>query len=361
MTHDTFVLDDPTSPVSDAGSTANNLPPLHEVPEPDERQMSLGRRLRSPQTIISFLVAFGIVYFVFTQLDINIGDVWKQIRSASLPWLLAGFAVYYGSFPLRAARWRLLLRNAGISRDAGFAIPGLRGLSEIYVLSWFANCIVPAKLGDAYRGYLLKKHAGPSFSRTLGTIFAERLLDVVGLVTLMIAAGLLVFHGTVPSAVRWWFVAGVVLVVVGLGGLIGLMRATHHVERLLPTRVRPQFNRLSEGIITSFSRQQLGQLSALTIIIWSLEGVRVFAVAQALNVSLSIPESVFVALLASLLTTFPFTPAGLGVVESGTVIAVKLFGVLAVPATAVALLDRTIASYSVVVFGGLLYLVSRHK
>src|SRR3712207_7067169 len=38
------------------------------------------------------------------------------------------------------------------------------GISEIVMLSWFANCIVPAKLGDAYRAYLLKRTAGVSFS-----------------------------------------------------------------------------------------------------------------------------------------------------------------------------------------------------
>jgi uncharacterized protein (TIRG00374 family) len=68
-----------------------------------------------------------------------------------------------------------------------------------------------------------------------------------------------------------------------------------------------------------------------------------------------------VALLASLLTTVPFTPAGLGFVEGGTVAALQLFKIAPVSATAVALLDRTVASYSVIVIGGLLYLVTKRK
>ncbi|MDQ3548224.1 MAG: flippase-like domain-containing protein, partial [Chloroflexota bacterium] len=275
--------------------------------------------------------------------------------------LSLAFIAYYGSFPIRAMRWRLLLANARISRSDGFNVPGLVGLSEIYVLSWFANCVVPAKLGDAYRGYLLKKNAGPSFSRTLGTIFAERLLDVVALVGLMVLSGLLVFHGTVPSGLRWWFVTGAALVAIGIGGLLALMTASHRIEALLPQRFQPYYNRLSDGIVSSFSRTGFLKVAGLTVIIWTLEGARVYAGAHALGIDLTVSQSIFIALLASLLTTFPFTPAGMGVVEGGTVFALRLFDVTAASATAAALLDRTIASYSVILIGGLLYLVTKRK
>ena len=328
---------------------------------PAERPISLGDRMRSPRTIASFVVAFAIIIVVFWRLDINFADVWSQIRNADPLYLALAFAVYYGSFPIRAMRWKLILANAKISQKDGFNVPGIVGLSEIYVLSWFANCVVPAKLGDAYRGYLLKKNAGPSFSKTLGTIFAERLLDVVALVGLMVASGLLVFHGTVPSGLRWWFVAGAALVVIGIGGLLALMTVSHRIEALLPERFQPYYNRLADGIVSSFSRQGFLKVSALTVIIWALEGARVYAGAHALGIDLTLSQSMFIALLASLLTTFPFTPAGMGVVEGGTVFALRLFDVSAASATAAALLDRTIASYSVVLIGGLLYFITKRK
>lgn len=325
------------------------------------RPPSIGERLRSPQTIISFVIAFALIYFIFTQLHINIGDVWTQIRNANPLYLALAFAAYYGSFPFRAARWRRLLSNAGISDNDGHDVPNIQGLTEIYLLGWFANCVVPAKLGDAYRGYLLKKHAGPSFSRTLGTIFAERLLDVIALVVMMMLSALFVFHGSVPASLRPWFVVGAVLVVIGIGGFVVLMTAGHHLQRLVPHRFRHSYLTLAEGIVTSFSRTGFAAVAALTLIVWILEGVRVYFGAQAIGVNLSFSAAIFVALLASLLTTIPFTPAGMGFVEGGTVLAVKLFGVSAAQATAVAIVDRAIASYSVVLVGGLLYLVTKRK
>lgn len=354
MTYEASIADEPKkAPVAVARETDAELAA--------SRPPSIGERLRSPQTLISFGIAFALIYFIFTQLDINLGDVWAQIRNASPLYLLLAFAAYYGSFPFRAARWRRLLSNAGISDGDGHDVPNIQGLTEIYLLGWFANCVVPAKLGDAYRGYLLKKHAGPSFSRTLGTIFAERLLDVVALVAIMMLSALVVFHGSVPSSLLPWFIVGAVLVVVGIGGLVVLMTAGHHLQRLVPRRFRHNYLTMADGIVTSFSRTGFVAIAALTLTVWVLEGVRVYFGAQAIGVDLSFPAAIFVALLASLLTTIPFTPAGMGFVEGGTVLAVKLFGVTAAQATAVAIVDRAIASYSVVIIGGLLYLVTKRK
>lgn len=346
----------------DKRNTVPLVPPEAALTDDDApKGLSLGERMRSPRTILSFIVAIAIIVLVFRQLNINFSDVWRQVRNANPLYLGLAFLAYYGSFPVRAARWRLLLRNASISRAEGHTIPSIQGLSEIYLLSWFVNCLVPAKLGDAYRGYLLKKHAGPSFSRTLGTIFAERLLDVVALVLMMVLSGLFVFHGTVPPSLRWWFAAGGVLVIVGVGGLIALMTANHHIQKIVPTRFRDYYVKLSEGVITSFSRTGFVMVALYTVSIWGLEGVRVYFAAKAIGVDLSVTSSVFVALLASLLTTFPFTPAGLGVVEGGTVLALQLFDVERSQAAAVALVDRGIASYSVVLIGGLLYFITKRK
>ena len=93
-------------------------------------------------------------------------------------------------------------------------------------LAWFANCIVPAKLGDVYRAYLLKLNAGVSFSTTIGTILAERIIDVVVLFVLMLAATWPVVRRAVPgecsascrSAWCWSCVVVVVLIACGACG-----------------------------------------------------------------------------------------------------------------------------------------------
>src|SRR4029079_4552992 len=133
------------------------------------------------------------------------------------------------------------------------------------------------------------------------------------------------------------------------------------LERLLPTRLRPHVERLREGIVGSFKRAQMPAVCGFTAAIWTLEGVRVYCVAHAFGVSLSAAQSMLVALLASLLTTFPITPAGLGAVEGGMIVALKLFDVSVTNAGAIALVDRGIAYWSVIVVGGAAWLFSRRQ
>jgi len=106
------------------------------------------------------------IIFIFTKLDINIADTWKTMLTANPLFLVMGFIVYYSAFWLRGARWKQLLTNVGLDNQEA-KLPSVNGLVEIIYLSWFVNCIVPAKLGDAYRSYLLKRNSGISFSSTI--------------------------------------------------------------------------------------------------------------------------------------------------------------------------------------------------
>jgi uncharacterized protein (TIRG00374 family) len=87
---------------------------------------------------------------------------------------------------LPAARLALDQAPAG----AGYKVKVKDG-TEILFLSWLVNCIVPAKLGDLYRAYLLKLNSPVSATKTLGTVFMERILDLIAIAALGRAGRLL--------------------------------------------------------------------------------------------------------------------------------------------------------------------------
>ena len=77
------------------------------------------------------------------------------------------------------------------------------------------------------------------------------------------------------------------------------------------------------------------------------------------DVSLGLSGAVFVALIGSLLTAVPLSPAGLGIVEAGIVgVLTVAYGVPLAEATAIALLDRVISVFSIIVLGTIGYLAS---
>jgi uncharacterized membrane protein YbhN (UPF0104 family) len=345
-----------------AEAPAGELPPEVEV---ERGGFSLWERLRSPRTLISFAMALAIVIFLLRGLNIDLATTWGYIRQAN-PWLLLlGLGVFYLTFPLRAVRWRMLLRNADVPVDEGrHTWASLPALMEYLYLSWFANCIVPAKLGDAYRGYLLKRNGGVSFSTAFGTIFAERLLDMIGLFGMLVLSAWFTFGARMPEGTQIVFAFGGLLVVAILGGLAGMRWLSPLIRRIIPLRFLGFYIRFESAALKSFSPAILPRLVLLTAGVWLLEGFRLFFVIEALGpemATLSLSAIVFVALASSLLTALPITPAGLGVVEGTITVVLTLFGVDKHLGIAVTFLDRLINFWSIVVGGLIVYLLSKRK
>ncbi len=342
---------------------------IEETPEQVEverKGFSLAKSLRSPRTLISLALAIGIILFLSRGFDIDFARTWEYMRGANLGLLVIGLLVFYLTFPLRAIRWRLLLDNAGVPvREGRKSWASLPALIEYIYLSWFANCIVPAKLGDAYRGYLLKHNGKVSFSATFGTIFAERLLDMLGLFTFLVISGWFVFGTRLPPETNLIFGSGIVLVLLILVGLAGMRWFSPYIHRFMPQRLRGFYSNFERAALRSFRPAILPQLALMTAAVWLLEGFRLFFVIEALGVEglhLSISAIIFVALASSLLTALPLTPGGLAVVEGTiTVVLTTFFNVEKNLSIAVTLLDRSINFWSIVVFGLVLYLFSKRK
>jgi uncharacterized protein (TIRG00374 family) len=320
---------------------------------------SLRARILRPRTLVSFGIALALLVFFFRRLNIDLGQVWANVQNANPAIYLLAFVVYYLTFVARAYRWRWMLSQAGVNRKNGYDVPTIPTFVEMFLLSWFANCVVPAKLGDAYRSYLLKRECGASFSTALGTILAERLVDLTVLFSVMSLAGLVAFRGHLPGEAQKTLIGGLILLVVGVIGLALLWLLRERVEGRMPLRIRDQFGRLHDAVFTCVRRP--GKTLALSVSIWFGDGIRLFLVALALGEHLSLPTAAFVALMSSLLTTLPITPAGLGVVEGAMIVVLKLVGVEASMAGSITLLDRVVTYWSLILIGLILYLRRVHS
>ena len=348
--------------IDEALAAANaDLPPgeiaAGDVNPDAVERLSLGARLRQTKTIVSILVPLAIIaVFVGLNRD-SLSKVPGLIAGANPALVLVAFLVFYVGFPLRGKRWAMLLDGTG------FKI-GVRDSTEILYLSWLINCLVPAKLGDVYRAYLLRINSDASLSRTFGTVFIERILDIFTIALMGIAAGYWSFRSGLPPEIQAVF--GVAIVIVALLAL-ALFTLRNFGRRLivalpLPDRVTEFYDRFEQGVFGALKRRQLPALGTLGVAIWMTESLRLFFVVKAFgfpDVELGISGAVFVALIGSLLTAVPLSPAGLGIVEAGIVgILTIVYGVPLPEATAIALLDRVISVFSVIVLGSILYLFS---
>ncbi len=307
------------------------------------------RRLFSLPALVSLAVAGGFLLFLVTRFDVDLGLTWERMKSANPWYLVAAFAVHYTTFGFRGARWRMLLQHtSGEPRR----VPGVFYCSQLVLLGWFANSIGWLRLGDAFRAYLYQDEHDATFSGTIGTILAERALDTVLVLLLLVV--------TAPFLVDWndntaWSVLGAAVVLaVALALMLSLMVwGRGLISRKLPSWLASKYENFHEGTMGSFQRLPL--TTALGLLGWMAEVGRMALVVKALGLEIGLPLVIFLTLANSLLSLVP-TPGGVGAVESGVAgLAVRLSRLTASSAAALVLVDRSITYISVIMVGAAIF------
>lgn len=314
------------------------------------------RRAFSLPALVSLGLAAAFLVFLVTRFDVDFAITWRQLKGSN-PWLLAAAVlVHYTTFVFRGARWRVFLQNAQKDQDDDEAIrdvPGVLYCSQLVLLGWFANAIGWLRLGDAYRAYLYREEQSASFSRTIGTILAERVMDAfLVLVLLIIAVPFLLDN---DGGAAWTVLAVAITLVIGLVILVGAMTwAREWVLRKLPSWLGERYTRFHQGTLGSFRR--LVPVTVWGLLGWMAEVGRLFLVVQALDLDISFPLVIFLTLANSLLTLVP-TPGGFGAVESGVAgLVVRFSTVTGSVAAAMVLVDRAITYLSIIVVGAALFI-----
>ena len=332
-----------------------DMEPAAVPPQAAAPRSALRERLLDPRTLISFAILAVVLFVVLTHVQLDYGESLRAISKTNLFLYALAFAAFYFSFVVRTVRWEILLRNTGERNHFG-------ELFHIIILAWFANCVLPAKMGDFYRAYLLRQQTEVSGSKGLGTIFSERALDFLVLMSLLVVSGLISFHAQVPERFVPAFIVGLVIAAGLIAGLLLMRYSEGRLSRFIPERLRERASRFKHGLLSAFAGR-LPLLLGLTVLVWMAESTRLFLVVQALplHISLSLAQIMFIALVASLLTTIPALPGGLVLVEGGIIAVLVFFGLSASQALSVAILDRLISYWSLIAVGLVVFLLSHRR
>ena len=323
-------------------------------------------RLTRRSTVFALLLTLVLVLGVLraaTSFDLR--EVSLDLQRANLAWLLVALVASWSTFPLRGLRWRMILSSSGLSISR-------RAATEILTLSFWVNCVLPAKMGDVYRGWLLKHNGATSFGNAVGTVLAERLVDLATVALLGAASTFVAFGGKLPptalalTAVALGVAAATIIVLlVARGFAAALIYALP-----IPDAIKSGFTNVASSLRAGSGGRVIRNALPYSLAIWIGESLRLAAVAMALGLfvvspgtgQIGIASTIFVALVSAVLTVVPFTPAGIGIVEAGMVgILVALFGFTPESAIALALVDRLVGVGSLIVGGGALFALSPYR
>jgi uncharacterized membrane protein YbhN (UPF0104 family) len=211
--------------------------------------------------------------------------------------LAGGLGVYALAMALRAERWHRILVRSGL--DAG------RGESyRLTAVGYMGNNTLPARAGDLMRVMLL---GGPR-RLVLGTVVAERLLDVCALVAIFafVVADRGLSFGPLP------YVVGA-----GLAALVALLALRRYAPRVRAW-VRP---------LAGASRDLVGAhgaaLLALSVALWLAEAFVYFAVGSAVGIHLGVSGALYVMALTNLSSMVPAAPGYVGTFDAAVLLALR--------------------------------------
>lgn len=130
---------------------------------------------------LSLLIAGGLMWYVFHDIDAEV--LLAKLTEVRYGWVLLAATIFLISYLTRAYRWNLLLQPLGYPR-----IALLRTVTAVSI-GYFANLLVP-RLGEVTRCGVLKRLEDVPLTTGLGTVIAERLIDLATLllITLLLFA-----------------------------------------------------------------------------------------------------------------------------------------------------------------------------
>ena len=312
----------------------------------------------SLRTGFTLLGAFFLIYFSFRVLRVDWISTLDTFKTLDVVKYFIAFSAYYLSFLFRGLRWKTISLNASqldrSSRcDSALSHTSSFQYSVLVLSGWFVNSVAWLRLGDIYRAYCLGVISKLGFSWGIGTLVAERFLDMIIVFTMILVSVMMLSSDVKNQALDFLVIFAFIITAILAAFVLLLALERKSLVSRLPISVRSHYSQFKVGVLNSF--KNVFMVTSLGLATWVLEITRLFFVADSLDVEMSIYLIILAAMSNAVLSTFP-TPGGIGIVEPGLT-GILIISVSSSDAASITLLDRSITYLSVLILGGVTFLL----
>ena len=273
--------------------------------------------------VIPTIIAIGIVAWMLYR-------VWDDLLIAlqnSIPaYLIVGTLICLVAWWLRGWRYHIILRNLS------YQVSTMASTACIFI-SQTVNLIVPARLGDFVRVFILKHEYKVTYSEGVSSLVVERVFDIFTVA--LLGALALFFVVNVPA---WFYslivlplVAGVIFFVLLLFG--GRFSSENRYIAIILTI-------LHEIKRASLSLKAIIVLGISSMVIWLLDILVCVTVVMMFQQQIPFAVIVLAIVIGNLIKAIPLTPGGVGTYEISLAITFGLAGVDPAVATLIAVIDH---------------------
>jgi uncharacterized protein (TIRG00374 family) len=289
--------------------------------------------------VVSALLAVGIVAVMLL-------GAWSDLLVAMGHWipsyLILTVAICTAAWWLRGARYRSILRGLGISAGQLFS-------TACILISQTANLIVPARLGDIVRVFILKHEHLSGYATGISSVVIERFFDILTVAVLGVLA--LPFILGIPPWISY-----IIVVPLAACGAFALVLLAHGRFQTENRFLAIALSMLREMKRASLSLGSLLTLSSLSLVIWLMDVLACLCVVGMFGQRITFPLFPIILLavvVGNLVKAVPITPGGIGTYEAALAATLALSGMDWATATLIAITDHLIKN-GITLIGGIL-------
>ena len=301
------------------------------------------------KALIPILIGIACIYYSLTTLNENdIDAIIGSFNNAKYSWVIFGVLLGALSHISRSYRWKYLLE------PLGYKISFLNSVLAIFS-GYLINYTIP-RSGDIARGTIVYKYEKIPIDKAIGTIVAERAIDVL-CIGFLIIIGLIINYELISeklyeasSFINFKLI--ILILIIGILIFFYLMRTKNQTYSII-TKIQDFFKGLYEGFMIIFKLDNKWLFIFHSIFIWLMYVLMFYVTSLAVS---ELPELSFATMLISFILaslTIVFTPGGIGAYPLAVQLSLSWFGIGAVSSLSFGWIMWTSQTLMIIIFGGL--------
>lgn len=253
--------------------------------------------------------------------------LWEVLNRTRLEYLVPGILFTMLGHYSRAYRWRFMLLP--VKRITTWS------LFTSTAIGFMANNLLPARLGELVRAYVLGRRERISRTAAFATIVYERIVDVFSLLILLwVTLVKIPGPGWLRTSTLWILVFNVLLLLAMLfmeryKGLVSRWVAS--ATSRLKADARTKILRATEGYLaglTGMTRvSTFVPIALASVLVWGFAMLGIYFCFGALEMDPPLIASLVLVVLVSMGSMIPSAPAYIGTTQYACIIGLGLFGV----------------------------------
>jgi uncharacterized protein (TIRG00374 family) len=277
------------------------------------------------QSAFIFLLSVALIAWFLSGVDLH--DLERVLARAHAAWIGAGVGSVLVTYLFRAWRWQVLLAPivlgaSGLrANGTGQRTVSFRNSFRVTVMGFTATNLLPGRLGEILRPYLIARVEPVSAPAALATILIERLLDLSAIMLLF--GVFLATTATMVSADLKWVgasasgaaVLSLGLLIFGAGHPVVLRRWSDALTTRLPARIAGVAGRfahtLVDGLLVMRQPRAVTVAAALSICLWLSIALTIWCSALALDLTFAFPDTFLIVMYLVVGVAVP-VPSGVG-------------------------------------------------